>query len=106
MANMSAVATPGTDPGHARALRRRGPRACAYRVSSRSGTASTSTPPPATIGCAGLDADSTSIRCCRGGLCVLLVNGVDWGFAAVLAASAVVISAVGFCIFPSRDLRG
>lgn len=37
---------------------------------------------------------------------VTLVNGIDWGFAAVLAASAVVISAAGFVIFPRRDLRG
>jgi ABC-2 type transport system permease protein len=36
---------------------------------------------------------------------VALVNGIDWGFAAVLAASAVAISAVGFFIFPRRDLR-
>lgn len=37
---------------------------------------------------------------------VALVNGIDWGFAAVLAACAIVISAVGFVIFPRRDLRG
>lgn len=37
---------------------------------------------------------------------VALVNGFDWGFAAVLAFCAVVISAVGFFIFPRRDLRG
>ena len=36
---------------------------------------------------------------------VALVNGIDWGFASVLAASAVVISAVGFVVFPRRDLR-
>jgi ABC-2 type transport system permease protein len=35
-----------------------------------------------------------------------LVSGIDWGFAAVLAACAVVISGVGFVIFPRRDLRG
>jgi beta-exotoxin I transport system permease protein len=35
-----------------------------------------------------------------------LVSGIDWGFAAVLAACAVAISAVGFVIFPRRDLRG
>ena len=35
-----------------------------------------------------------------------LVHGLDWGFGAVLAACAVVISAVGFVIFPHRDLRG
>lgn len=36
---------------------------------------------------------------------VALVNGIDGGFAAILATSAVVISAVGFAIFPRRDLR-
>jgi len=36
---------------------------------------------------------------------VTLVNGIDWGFAAVLAASAVVISGAGFVIFSRRDLR-
>ena len=35
-----------------------------------------------------------------------LVHGIDGGFAAVLAACAVIISAVGFVIFPRRDLRG
>lgn len=35
-----------------------------------------------------------------------LVHGLNWGFGAVLAACAVVISAVGFVIFPHRDLRG
>jgi ABC-2 type transport system permease protein len=35
-----------------------------------------------------------------------LVHGIDGGFMAVLAACAVVISAVGFVIFPRRDLRG
>lgn len=35
-----------------------------------------------------------------------LVNGIDWGFAAVLATCAVTISALGFVIFPRRDLRG
>jgi ABC-2 type transport system permease protein len=35
-----------------------------------------------------------------------LVTGIDWGFAAVLAACAAAISAVGFLIFPRRDLRG
>jgi ABC-2 type transport system permease protein len=35
-----------------------------------------------------------------------LVHGIDGGFTAVLAACAVVISAVGFVIFPRRDLRG
>jgi hypothetical protein len=35
-----------------------------------------------------------------------LVKGIDWGFAAVLAACAVAISTVGFVIFPRRDLRG
>jgi ABC-2 type transport system permease protein len=35
-----------------------------------------------------------------------LVTGIDWGFAAVLAACAVAISAVGLIIFPRRDLRG
>lgn len=37
---------------------------------------------------------------------VALVNGFDWGLAAVLVVCAVVISAVGFVIFPRRDLRG
>jgi ABC-2 type transport system permease protein len=37
---------------------------------------------------------------------IALVHGIDWGLAAVLAASAVTISAVGFVIFPRRDLRG
>jgi ABC-2 type transport system permease protein len=36
---------------------------------------------------------------------VTLVNGVDWGFAAILAACTVVISAAGFVIFSGRDLR-
>ena len=36
---------------------------------------------------------------------VTLVNGIDWGFAAVLAAGAVVISGAGFVIFSRRDLR-
>ena len=35
-----------------------------------------------------------------------LVHGIDGGFAAVLAACAVAISAVGFVIFPRRDLHG
>jgi ABC-2 type transport system permease protein len=35
-----------------------------------------------------------------------LVHGIDGGFGAVLAACAVVISVVGFVIFPRRDLRG
>jgi ABC-2 type transport system permease protein len=35
-----------------------------------------------------------------------LVHGIDGGFAAVLAACVVAISAVGFVIFPRRDLRG
>jgi ABC-2 type transport system permease protein len=35
-----------------------------------------------------------------------LVNGIDGGMAAVLAACAVAVSAVGFVIFPRRDLRG
>jgi ABC-2 type transport system permease protein len=30
-----------------------------------------------------------------------LVNGIDWGFAAILAACAVTFSAVGFAIFPA-----
>ena len=34
-----------------------------------------------------------------------LVHGIDGGFAAVLAACAVAISAVGFAIFPRRDLH-
>lgn len=37
---------------------------------------------------------------------VALVNGFDWGLAAVLVVCAFVISAVGFVIFPRRDLRG
>jgi ABC-2 type transport system permease protein len=37
---------------------------------------------------------------------IALVHGIDGGLAAVLAACAVVISAVGFVIFPHRDLRG
>jgi hypothetical protein len=37
---------------------------------------------------------------------IALVHGIDGGLAAVLAASAVAISAVGFVIFPRRDLRG
>jgi ABC-2 type transport system permease protein len=37
---------------------------------------------------------------------IALVHGIDGGLAAVLAASAVVISAAGFVIFPRRDLRG
>jgi ABC-2 type transport system permease protein len=37
---------------------------------------------------------------------IALVHGIDGGLAAVLAVSAVVISAVGFVIFPRRDLRG
>jgi ABC-2 type transport system permease protein len=37
---------------------------------------------------------------------VALVNGIDWGLAAILAACAVLISAVGFVILPRRDLRG
>jgi ABC-2 type transport system permease protein len=37
---------------------------------------------------------------------IALVHGIDWGLAAILAASAVIISAVGFVIFPRRDLRG
>ena len=37
---------------------------------------------------------------------VALVDGFDWGLAAVLAACAVVISAAGFVIFTRRDLRG
>jgi len=36
---------------------------------------------------------------------VALVNGIDWGFAAILAVCAVVISAAGFVIFSRRDLR-
>lgn len=36
---------------------------------------------------------------------VTLVNGIDWGFAAVLAICAVVISAAGFVAFLRRDLR-
>jgi len=35
-----------------------------------------------------------------------MVHGIDGGSAAVLAACAVTISAVGFVIFPRRDLRG
>jgi ABC-2 type transport system permease protein len=35
-----------------------------------------------------------------------LVSGIDWGLAAVLAGSAVAISALGFVIFPRRDLHG
>jgi hypothetical protein len=35
-----------------------------------------------------------------------LVHGIDGGFAVVLAACAVISSAVGFVIFPRRDLRG
>jgi ABC-2 type transport system permease protein len=34
-----------------------------------------------------------------------LVRGIDGGFVAVLAACAVVVSAVGFVIFPRRDLH-
>lgn len=37
---------------------------------------------------------------------VALVNGIDWGYAAVLAGSAVLIAAIGFLVFPRRDLRG
>ena len=37
---------------------------------------------------------------------IALVHGIDWGLAAILAASAVIISAVGFVIFPRRDLHG
>jgi ABC-2 type transport system permease protein len=37
---------------------------------------------------------------------IALVHGIDWGLAAILAACAVIISAVGFVIFPRRDLRG
>lgn len=37
---------------------------------------------------------------------VALVDGFDWGLAAVMVACAVLISAVGFVIFPRRDLRG
>lgn len=37
---------------------------------------------------------------------VALVNGIDWGFAAILAACSVAISGIGFVIFPRRDLRG
>jgi ABC-2 type transport system permease protein len=37
---------------------------------------------------------------------VALVNGIDWGFAAILAGSAVLISAIGFVAFSRRDLRG
>ena len=37
---------------------------------------------------------------------VALINGIEWGSAAILAACAVAISAVGFVIFPRRDLRG
>jgi ABC-2 type transport system permease protein len=36
---------------------------------------------------------------------VALINGIDWGFTAVLTECAVVISAVGFVIFPRRDLH-
>ena len=37
---------------------------------------------------------------------IALVHGIDGALAAILAASAVIISAVGFVIFPHRDLRG
>jgi len=37
---------------------------------------------------------------------VALTHGIDAGFAAVLAACAVITSAIGFIIFPRRDLHG
>lgn len=37
---------------------------------------------------------------------IALVNGFDWGLAAVMAACAVAISAAAFVVFPRRDLRG
>ena len=37
---------------------------------------------------------------------IALVHGIDGGLAAVLAGCAIVISTVGFVIFPRRDLRG
>jgi len=37
---------------------------------------------------------------------VALVHGIDGGLAAVLATCTVAVSAVGFVIFPRRDLRG
>lgn len=37
---------------------------------------------------------------------VALVNGIDWGFAAVLAGFTVLIGAIAFLVLPRRDLRG
>lgn len=45
------------------------------------------------------------MRNVRYGANAALIHGIDGGFAAVLAACAVVISAAGFVLFPRRDLR-
>jgi ABC-2 type transport system permease protein len=37
---------------------------------------------------------------------VALVNGIDPGYAAVLAGTTIVISTIGFLVLPRRDLRG
>jgi ABC-2 type transport system permease protein len=37
---------------------------------------------------------------------IAVVNGIDWGFAAILVACAAAISGLGFFLFPRRDLRG